>query len=237
MGAHVSSMRMGHCAHAFLPLTLVAVTLLGSAPWFAAFGSEGPADLTGKVVPLVTLTSRDNADGELRYEVRLKNLTDRTYHADSLLLVLDQLTNLARQTRDPLSGAPLLELVEIFGQDGATPDGKPYFHVPLEGQDEFAPYAMSPPVIVRLRNPSFITGLSPSFHVVGTVKKEEEGIQQTGGARAPRGRPGEAGPSPPTADASIAQRLDALIELLIQKGVFTDEEWKESTSPSSEPQP
>lgn len=208
--------------------------LVAAGIWTAA-GAGDPADLSGRVVPQITRQSHDNFRSEHRYEVRARNLTGQTFEADSLVIVLDQLTNFAGQAVDPVTKQPLMSQVQVLGQDGTTADGKPYFSVPVPGQEEFGPYAKSDPVTVRLRNPSFITGLTPSFKVLGQRKKEPPAEQ-------PR-TPGEgAGPAPrqgaPPSEPALEKKFNALIDLLLEKGVLTEEERRDVDSPPSNmPQP
>ncbi len=205
--------------------------LMAAEVWAATSVGES-SDLSGRVTAQITRQSRDNFTSELLYEVRARNLTNESFHADSLVIILDRLTNFAGQAVDPVSRQPLIRQVEIIGNDGTTDDGKPYYYVPLLGQDEFGPYAKSDPVSVRLRNTSFITGLTPSFKVLGQVKKEPQ---------AEKPRPPGPGPAPrqnsPPPGAKLEKKFEALLDALLKKGVLTEEERQDVLTPRSEPQP
>ncbi len=105
-----------------------------------------------------------------------------------------------------LAGKEAIERMEVVGQDGETTDRKPYFRIPRGHTRVLAPYSESAPVTVRLRNPSYTIVFTPSFRIFGLPL--------------PRANPSE----------SVTQ----LIRLLIQKGLLTEEEWREVTpSPPS----
>ncbi len=217
----------GASAAALLAFGCLFATQVGAAT------SDGePSDLSNQVLAQITRQSWDNFSSELRYEVRAKNLTNNSFLADSLVIVLDGLRNFAGQAVDPVSRQPLMKQIEIIGNDGTTADGKPYFSVPLQGQEELGPYAKSEPVIVRLRNTSFITGLTPSFKVLGQIKKEPpaEEPRKPGAAPAPRR-------TAPPAETKLEKKLDALLDVLLEKGVLTEEERRDVLSPPSEPKP
>lgn len=218
-------MRVGHTTRLGNPGTWAATLLtlgsLSASGTWAATSVADLSDLSGQVIAEITRKSSDNFTSELRYEVRARNLTNQAFQADSLIIILDELTNFAGQAFDPVSRQPLINQVEVLGHDGSTTDGKPYFYVPLPGQEEFGPYSKSASVTVRLRNTSFITGLTPSFKVLGQVKKEPP---------AKRPRTPAAGPAPrqtaPSPEPSIENKFDALIDVLIEKGVLTQDEWR-----------
>lgn len=217
-------------------LTLGCLNATGAGPATAAGESS---DLSGRVVAQITRQSYDNFSSEIQYEVRAVNLTDQTFEADSLQIVLYALTNFAGQPVDPVSQQSLISQVEILGNDGTTADGKPYFHAPLPGQDEFGPYAKSEAVTVRLRNTSYITGLTPSFKVFGQKKKEPPPEEPRPPAEEPR--PPGAGPAPrraaPPPERKLEKKFDALIDVLLKKGVLTEEERREVVSPRLAPAP
>ena len=116
------------------------------------------ADLTGSTNVVVTLTGRDNFANEFKYDVRVKNQSAAPLAADSLVLVLDRVTDLA--------GKDALERMEVAGQDGETADKKPYFRVPVDGS-ELAPYGESKPATVILKNAVYTIIFTPLFKVLG----------------------------------------------------------------------
>ena len=82
--------------------------------------------MSGKAAAFVTLRSRDNFSSEYRYDVTVRNHSADLFVADSLILVLDHITNTAGQDHENLTGESLLTRMEIIGQDGTTDDGKPF---------------------------------------------------------------------------------------------------------------
>lgn len=153
-------------------------------------------DLTGRASAIVTLKERDNFANEFLYDVTIRNQSGDSFVARSLILVLEQITDLA--------GKEALERMEVVGQDGETLDGKPYFRVPLGRSRILRPYSESAPATVRLRNQAYTIVFTPAFRVLGLPVPQ------------------------PAASASVTP----LVRLLIQKGLLTEEEWKEATTPS-----
>ena len=88
------------------------------------------SDLTGKAIAIVTLKGRDNFTSEYRYDVSIRNNSGDPLIGDSLVLVLDKITNLAGEDREALKNEPLLHRFEVLDQDGETDDGKPFFRIP-----------------------------------------------------------------------------------------------------------
>ena len=175
----------------------------------AALVPEQLEDLTAAVIPVVTLTHRDNFQNEFTYDVSVENRTSRPIRSDSLIVVIDSIVDLA--------GKDAMNRVEVVGQDGQTSDGKPFFRVPVAGP-ELHPYTESEPALVRLRNPYYTVMFTPTFRVLGRQVRE------------PRVAP----PVPPPAVQTDA--VNRLVELLIKKGVLTREEWGGKAT-SDEPVP
>ena len=167
------------------------------------------ADLSGKVSPIITLRSRDNFSSEYRYDVSVRNHSVDTFVADSLVIVLDHITNTAGQDRENLTGESLLSRMEIIGQDGTTDDGKPFFRVPQGSGPDFTPNSESLPATVRIRNRDYVAVFTPTFRVMG-VKREP-----------PKPKTSAA---PAAANAPAKAAVDKLVQLLIKKGVITAEE-------------
>ncbi|HVG01517.1 MAG TPA: hypothetical protein VM842_01450 [Nitrospira sp.] len=174
------------------------------------------ADLSGRVSPFVTLRSRDNFSSEYRYDVSVRNHSVDTFVADSLVLVLDHITNTAGQDRENLTGESLLSRMEIIGQDGTTDDGKPFFRVPQGSGPDLTPNSESLPATVRIRNRDYVAVFTPTFRVMG-VKREPPKPKTS------------AAPAAATAPAKAA--VDKLIQLLIKKGVITAEEGRLLSQP------
>ncbi len=181
----------------------------------AAVSLDQLTDLTGRATAVVTLKGRDNFASEYRYDVSVKNLSPDPLIGDSLVVVLDKITNLAGEDRDPLKGDSFLSRFDVLGQDGQTEDGKPYFYVPAGSAPDLLPQTESRPVTVRLRNKEYLVVFTPSFRVLGLKRPP------------PSPKPSEPVAAPPPAKNS----LDKLIELLIKKGVITEEEWRGAAKP------
>lgn len=173
------------------------------------------ADLTGKADAFVTLLSRDNFSSEYRYDVTVRNDSADILIADSLILVLDRITNLAGQDHENLTNESLLSRMEILGQDGTTEDGKPFFRVPQGSSLDLTPHSMSLPTTVRIRNPDYLVVFTPFFRVMG-LKREPPKQKTTTDTAAP----------PPTKPTT-----DKLIQLLIKKGLITAEEGRAVSKP------
>lgn len=116
-------------------------------------------DLSGFTASVATLQTRDSFANEFWYEVRVKNQTVNPLKADSLVIVLAQIKDLA--------GKDAMDRMEVVGYDGHTLDGKPYFRVPPGSTPILAPFAESQAAIVRLRNVDYTVVFTPSFRVLG----------------------------------------------------------------------
>jgi hypothetical protein len=167
-------------------------------------------DVTGKVTPFVTLRSRDNFSSEYRYDVTVRNSSPDLFVADSLILVLDHITNTAGQDHENLTGESLLTRMEIIGQDGTTEDGKPYFRIPQGSGPDLTPNSESLPVSVRIRNKDYVAVFTPSFRVLGQRREPPKQKSQAAAAAA--------------AAAPHKATTDKLIQLLLKKGLITPEE-------------
>jgi hypothetical protein len=166
------------------------------------------SDLTGKATAIVTLKGRDNFTSEYRYDVSVRNHSGDPLIADSLVLVLDKVTNLAGEDREPLKNESFLQRFEVLDQDGETDDGKPFFRVPTSGSPDLAPHSDSRPATVRLRNKDYVAVFTPSFRVLGLKRPP------------PKPKP----PDPPPLLLENTHAIDSLLQLLIKKGVITEEE-------------
>ncbi len=205
-------MRMHHLTtHPLLIGTLLVAGMLGSGP-VAASPIEQLADLTGKASVTVTFTGRDNFNSEYRYDLTVRNRSSDLLIADSLIVVLEKITNLAGEDREPLKSEPLLHRFEIVGQDGETEDGKPFFRVPVGATPDLAPLTDSLPLSIRIRNKDYVSVFTPSFRVYGKKRPPAE----------PKPSVGQIQPAPPAQD----RQTDKLIQLLLKKGIITEEERK-----------
>jgi hypothetical protein len=187
--------------------------------------SAGPLDqlteLTGKASVVVTLKDRDNFTSEYRYDVNVRNHMSDVLIAESLVIVLDKITNLAGEDSEGLTGESFLKRFEVLGQDGETDDGKPFFRIPVGPTPDLGPLTDSLPVTVRLRNKDYLSVFTPSFKVLGQKRPPPEPKQ----TQAPPVQPGS-NPIAPSRNS-----VDKLIQLLIKKGVVTEEEWRKANQP------
>ena len=204
------------CGGVFLACTLV-ISLSG----LAASSLDQLTELTGKASVVVTLKSRDNFPSEYRYDVSIKNLSSDPLIADSLVIILDKITNLTGEDREGLTGESLLKRFDVLGQSGKTDDGKPFFRIPVGPTQDLGPFTDSLPAVVRLRNNDYLSVFTPSFKVLGQVRPPPEPKQiQTA--------PVQPGATP---TAPSRNSIDKLAQLLIKKGVITKEEWRKANQP------
>ena len=189
-------------AQAFTPLFAAAAELI---------------DLSGKAAAFVTLRSRDNFSSEYRYDVTVRNNSADLFIADSLIIVLDRITNIGGQDRENLTGESLLNRMEIIGQDGTTEDGRPFFRVPQGSGPDLTPNSESLPVTVRIRNRDYVAVFTPSFRVMGQ-KRDAPKQKSTAAAAAAAVPPNKA-------------TTDKLIQLLIKKGLITPQEAQSLSQP------
>jgi hypothetical protein len=179
-------------------------------------------DLTGKATSIVTLKGRDNFNSEYLYDVSVKNLSPDTFIGDSLFVVLDKVSNIGGEDRENLNSETILSRMEVLGQDGETQDGKPYFKIPIGSAPDLTPSSQSLPVSVRLRNKDYLIVFTPSFKVYGLKRPPPEPKQ----VQATSVQPGTIPTAPPSRNS-----VDKLIQLLIKKGVVTEEEWRKANQP------
>ncbi|MBI5672070.1 MAG: hypothetical protein HZC50_02130 [Nitrospirae bacterium] len=202
---------------------LAMVSVIATEPLYGFAGSlDQLTDLTGRVQAIVTLKSRDNFASEYRYDVSVRNLSPDAIIGDSLIIVLDKITNLAGEDREGLTGESFLKRFDVLDQYGQTDDGKPYFRIPAGTSPDLVPQTDSLPAVVRIRNRDYVAVFTPSFKVLGQKRpppeaKRAESATQSASPQAPT----QAGPN----------SLDKLIQLLIKKGLLTEEEWRKANRP------
>ena len=202
-----------------------AAILLGQLWPMVSESHAGPldqlTDLTGRATVVVTLKGRDNFNSEYLYDVSVKNLSADTFIGDSLYIVLDKVTNIGGEDRENLNSDTILSRMEVLGQNGETQDGKPYFQIPGGSATDLTPSSQSLPTSVRLRNKDYLIVFTPSFKVFGLKRSPPE----------PKQTP--AAPVQPITIPTAPNRnsIDKLIQLLIKKGVLTEEEWRKANQP------
>ena len=201
----------------FLIGALLLTELLNPRPRAVASPIDQLTDLTGKASVTVTLTGRDNFNSEYRYDLTVRNRSNDSLIADSLVIVLEKITNLAGEEREPLKSEPILSRFDIVGQDGETDDGKPLFRVPVGANPDLAPLTDSLPVTIRIRNKDYVSVFTPVFRVYGKKRPPAEPKQSINPAQ-----PGT---------AAQDRQTDKLIQLLLKKGIITEEEWRKAMQP------
>jgi hypothetical protein len=170
------------------------------------------SDLTDKTAQaVVTLKGRDNFNSEYLYDVSVKNLSSDPLVGESLIIILDKITNIGGDEWMAGTSESNLTRMEILGQDGETADGKPYFRIPRGSGPDLLPYTQSSPATVRIRNKDYLIVFTPFFRVYG--------MKRPSVSPKPKER---VSPLPPAKTPA-----DKLIQLLIQKGVLSEEEGRE----------
>lgn len=167
------------------------------------------SDLTDKAAQaVITLKGRDNFNSEYTYDVSVKNLSSDPLVGESLVIVLDKITNIGGDEWKAGTSESNLSRMEILGQDGETDEGKPYFRIPRGSGPDLPPYTESSPTTVRIRNKDYLIVFTPFFRVYG--------LKRMPAPPKPRER---LSPLPPAKTPA-----DKLIQMLIQKGVLSEEE-------------
>ncbi len=170
------------------------------------------------------MKNHDTFTSEYRYDISVRNLSPDSIIADSLVIVLDKITNLAGQDREGLTGELFLKRFDILDQDGQTDDGKPYFRIPVGMSPDLAPQTDSLPATVRIRNRDYVAVFTPSFRVLGEKRPPPE----------PKRAESPATPAQAQTQTSAQPGqapMDKLIQLLIKKGLLTEEEWRKANRP------
>jgi len=195
-----------------------SMVVLWTGPLSAA-SLDQLTELTGRVVPIITLKGRDNFNSEYRYDIAVRNQSPDPIIADSLIVVLDKITNLAGEEREPLRSETILSQFEVLGQDGETDEGKAFFKIPPGSTADLLPQIDSRPATMRLRNRDYLAIFTPVFRVYGQKRPPVE----------PRRSEPVATPSAPSASGRAT--ADKLLQLLLKKGVITEEEWRRANQP------
>lgn len=213
----MKSMRMQIPTQMLIGALLLAELFFTPGTHVVASPIDQLTDLTGKASVTVTLTGRDNFNSEYRYDLTVRNRSNDLLVADSLIIVLEKITNLAGEEREPLKSEPILSRFDTIGQDGETDDGKPFFRVPVGASSDLAPLTDSLPVSIRIRNKDYVSVFTPVFRVYGKKRPPAEPKQPLNLTQ----------PGTPTQD----RQTDKLIQLLLKKGIITEEEWRKALQP------
>jgi hypothetical protein len=204
------------------PASLILSIALLAAPTFAG-SFDHLTELTGKLNAIVTLKGRDNFTSEYRYDVSVRNHSPDVIVADSLIILLDKITNLAGDDREGLTGESFLKRFEVLGQDGETEEGKPFFRIPAGSAHDLGPQTDSMPASVRIRNRDYVAVFTPTFRIFGLKRMPQEPSKRVDETVSPA-HPG--GPA-----TTNRETVEKLIQLLIKKGVLTQEEWRKANQP------
>ncbi len=167
----------------FLLLVLFGFGVVGERAYGVSSIDELP-DLTGGVIPLLTYDSGGSFTGggelfsggslssrqDIRYRVQVKNQTGDPIEADSLIVVVYKIQEMA-QLRDMTTS------LDISGTDGNMEDGKPYFRVPVDGQAELPPYGESEFFTIEIKNPDLLRLYPPVLRVRGIRKTASQNFQ------------------------------------------------------------
>jgi hypothetical protein len=142
------------------------------------------SDLTGGVIPLLTYDTGGSFTGggelfsggslssrqDVRYRVQVKNQTGDPIEADSLIVVVYKIQEMA-QLRDMTTS------LDLRGSDGNTEDGKPYYRVPVNGQAELPPFGESEMFTIEINNPDLLRLYPPVLRVRGIRKTPSHKFQ------------------------------------------------------------
>lgn len=166
-------------------------------------------DLTDKAAQaVITLKGRDNFNSEYIFDVSVKNMSSDPLEGESLVIVLDRITNIGGDDMTSGTSESNLSRMEILGQDGETDEGKPYFRIPRGAGSDLPPYSESSPVTVRIRNKDYLIVFTPFFRV--------HGLKRAPAPSKPKERLAPVTPAKTPADK--------LIQMLIQKDILSKEE-------------
>ena len=166
--------RVGLCC--FLWILPISLAMGGS--------DEDLQDLSGQVIPMVSslqgnalvaggeLFSKGNLSSrsDIQYSVQVKNQTGDPVIGSSLILVIEQVMDMD-QTRD------VTNRLEFLGADGHTEKGKSFFHVPTGTAQDLAPYGISEPILVHIRNPDLLALSPPTFSLFGIRRTENKRVE------------------------------------------------------------
>ena len=120
---------------------------------------------------------------------------------------------------EALTNEPFLNRFDVLGQDGATDDGKPFFRIPPGSTSDLVPQTNSRAAAVRIRNRDYVAVFTPVFKVYGNKRPPPE----------PKQPAVQAQPAAPQRQTD--KQTERLLQLLLKKGVITEEEWRKANQP------
>jgi hypothetical protein len=149
-----------------------------------AYSAGDAQDITGAVVPILSLsdpfggTGEFDADGrlssrgEFRFRVRVRNRSGDVIDGDSLMVVVLSVAS-------PNYLHDVTSELEYVGAGGRTRDGKTFYRVPLGGMSELGPYAESEEFTLEIRNPNLFIIYPPVLRVYGVRRLDPEKFEDT----------------------------------------------------------
>ena len=163
----------------FLPSIALLTGIVGATP-----STDELPDITGAAIPMVTYDPKSTTTsggelfsggrlsqrGDVRYVVRVRNQSGDPIEADSLILVVQKIQEMAR-LRD------VTDTLDLPGADGRTEDGKPYFRVPVGGNADLEPYGESEAILIEIRNPDLLRLYPPVLRVRGVRRTASQDFQ------------------------------------------------------------
>ncbi len=150
----------------------------------AACSAGDAQDITGAVIPILSQSDplgssgefdadgRLSSRGEFRFRVRVRNQSGDPIEGDSLIVVVQRVAS-ADYLHD-VTGE-----LEYVGAGGQTPDGKPFYRVPLGGKSELGPYAESEEFMIEIRNPNLSIIYPLVLRVHGVRRSDPERFEET----------------------------------------------------------
>ena len=159
----------------FLPASLLAAPSIDELP-----------DLTGGLIPILSYDTgageygggqlfsggQLSSRGHVYYLVRVKNQSGDPIQADSLIVVVQKIQEMARLRDVTLD-------LDLPGADGQTKEGYPYFYVPVDNQPNLEPYGESQPFRLEIENPSLLRLYPPVLRVRGIRLTPTQSYQDT----------------------------------------------------------
>ena len=149
-----------------------------------AYSAGDVQDITGAVVPILSLSDpfggsgefdtdgRLSSRGEFRFRVRVKNRSGDVIEGDSLIVVVQSVAS-------PNYLHDVTSELEYVGAGGRTRDGKTFYRIPLGGKSELGPYAESEEFTLEIRNPNLSIIYPPVLRVYGVRRLDPEKFEDT----------------------------------------------------------
>jgi len=149
-----------------------------------AYSAGDVQDITGAVVPILSLSDpfgssgefdadgRLSSRGEFRFRVRVRNRSGDVVEGDSLMVVVLSVAS-------PNYLHNVVNELEYPGAAGRTREGKPFYRVPLGGKSELGPYSESEEFPLEIRNPNLFIIYPPVLRVYGVRRSDPEKFEDT----------------------------------------------------------